>query len=220
MANATYLELVNGVLKRLREDTITTIAETPYAELIGIFVNEARREVEDAWQWNALKTTITFSTVVSQRDYDLTGSHSRTRILDAYNVTKKWPLGAFPDSMWINNILNATTTQSSSPTGYDFTQNDTTSGTLTVRLYPLPSAIESLTFYVINPQEDFSTGTEILRVPKDPVLQLAHLKAINERGEDQGRAAEIQERLYLKTLGDAIAQDAARTPEATVWVPV
>lgn len=220
MANVTYLDLVNGVLKRLREDTVATVTETSYAELIGIFVNEARREVEDAWQWNALKTTITLPTVATQRDYDLTASHSRTRVLEAFNVTKKWHLLQFSDSSWLNNILNATATQSGSPTHYDFTQNDTTSGTLTVRLYPLPDAVESLTFYVINPQEDFTTGTEILRVPKDPVLQLAHLKAINERGEDQGRAAEIQERLYLKTLADAISQDAARTPETTVWVPV
>jgi len=220
MANATYLELVNGVLKRLREDTVATVTETSYAELIGIFVNEARREVEDAWQWNALKTSIVVPTVIGQRDYDLTGSHSRTRVLEAFNTTKKWRLIDLPDSRWINNQLAVTTVVSQSPTHYDYTQNDTTSGTLTVRLYPLPDAVESLTFYVINPQEDFTTGTEKLYIPKDPVLQLAHLKAINERGEDQGRAAEIQERLYLKTLADAISQDAARTPEATVWVPV
>lgn len=220
MANATYLELVNGVLKRLREDTVSSVDESSYAELIGIFVNEARREVEDAWQWNALKSTITVTTVIAQRDYDLTASHSRTRVLEAFNTTKKWRLIDLPDNSWINNLLAVTTVQSQSPTHYDYTQNDTTSGALTIRLYPLPDAVETLTFYTINPQEDFSVGTEILRIPKDPVLQLAHLKAINERGEDQGRAAEIQERLYLKTLADAISQDAARIPEATVWVPV
>lgn len=220
MANATYLELVNGVLKRLREDTVTTVTETAYSELIGIFVNEAKREVEDAWQWNCLKTTITVPTVAAQRNYDLTASHSRTRVLEAFNTTKKWRLTDLPDNSWINNLLALTTVQTGSPTHYDYAQNNTTSGTLTVRLYPLPDAIESLTFYTINPQEDLSTGSTALLVPKDPVIQLAHLKAINERGEDQGRAAEIQERLFLKTLADAISQDAARIPEATLWVPV
>lgn len=220
MANATYLELVNGVLKRLREDTVASVTETAYSELIGIFVNEAKREVEDAWQWNCLKTTITVPTVVAQRNYDLTDSHSRTRVLEAFNTTKKWRLTDLPDNSWINNLLALTTVQTGSPTHYDYAQNNTTSGTLTVRLYPLPDAIESLTFYTINPQEDLSTGSTALLVPKDPVIQLAHLKAINERGEDQGRAAEIQERLFLKTLADAISQDAARIPEATVWVPV
>ena len=35
----TYLELVNDVLVRLRESTVSTVGETTYSSLIGKFVN-------------------------------------------------------------------------------------------------------------------------------------------------------------------------------------
>ena len=43
----TWLELTNAVLTRLREPTVTTVSSTTYTSLIGAFVNEVKREVED-----------------------------------------------------------------------------------------------------------------------------------------------------------------------------
>ncbi len=40
----TYLELINDVLIRLRETTVSTNAETTYSTLIGKFVNDAKRK--------------------------------------------------------------------------------------------------------------------------------------------------------------------------------
>ena len=57
-----YLDLVNDVLIRLREDEVTATTDTPYAKLIGKFVNDAKRTVEDAYQWNALSETLTVTT--------------------------------------------------------------------------------------------------------------------------------------------------------------
>jgi hypothetical protein len=44
----TYLELVNDVLVRLRETTVSSVSETSYSSLIGKFVNDAKRQIEDA----------------------------------------------------------------------------------------------------------------------------------------------------------------------------
>ena len=55
----TYLELVNDVLVRLRESTVTTVGETTYSSLIGKFVNDAKRQIEDSYNWNCLAQTIT-----------------------------------------------------------------------------------------------------------------------------------------------------------------
>ena len=49
MASTTYLTLVNSVLKRLLEKTVTSVSQNQYSHLIGEFVNDAKREVEDAW---------------------------------------------------------------------------------------------------------------------------------------------------------------------------
>ena len=42
----TYLQLVNDVLTRLREATVTNVSDTDYSSLIGKLVNDAKREVE------------------------------------------------------------------------------------------------------------------------------------------------------------------------------
>ena len=47
----TYLQLVNKVLVRLREDQVTSVASNDYSLLVGEFVAQAASEVEDAWNW-------------------------------------------------------------------------------------------------------------------------------------------------------------------------
>ncbi len=53
----TYLQLINNVLTRLREEVITEdqIDSDPYWRFIGTAVNDAKDRVEDAWQWSALR---------------------------------------------------------------------------------------------------------------------------------------------------------------------
>jgi hypothetical protein len=59
----TYLQLVNDVLVRVREPTVSTVTQTAYSTLIGALVNDAKREVEDAWQWSQLLDYLSFSCV-------------------------------------------------------------------------------------------------------------------------------------------------------------
>ena len=70
----TFLELINDVLIRLRETQVSTNAETGYSTLIGKFVNDAKRQVEDAFSWNILGTDITITTVAATYQYALTGA--------------------------------------------------------------------------------------------------------------------------------------------------
>ena len=41
----TYLELVNNVLRRLREREVPTVTANTYSKLIAVLVNDAKREV-------------------------------------------------------------------------------------------------------------------------------------------------------------------------------
>ena len=50
----TYLELVNDVLIRLRETTVSTVSETTYSALIGKFVNDAKRRLKTLTTGTAL----------------------------------------------------------------------------------------------------------------------------------------------------------------------
>jgi hypothetical protein len=69
----TALQLVNSVLTRLREDTVSNFSDD-YTALILEFVNEVHREVQSKHQWEALKKDIQFSTVASQQRYILSGT--------------------------------------------------------------------------------------------------------------------------------------------------
>jgi hypothetical protein len=66
----TYLQLVNDVLVRLREAPVATVSQTSYSNLVGALINDAKREVEDAWQWSSLLDYLQFSTVAGQSTYD------------------------------------------------------------------------------------------------------------------------------------------------------
>jgi len=83
----TYLELVNDVLIRLREPTVATVTATSYSTLIGKFVNDAKRQIEDAFSWNILGTTITITTSAGTYSYALTGSGQKFQVIDVLNTT-------------------------------------------------------------------------------------------------------------------------------------
>ena len=73
----TYLQLVNSVLRRMREDETASIENSndSYVKLVGEFVNDARRIVEDAWDWSALRSTITVTTEDNLFSYSMTGTN-------------------------------------------------------------------------------------------------------------------------------------------------
>ena len=41
---ATYLDIVNNVMKRLREPTVTSVNDNKYSSLIAVLVNDSKRE--------------------------------------------------------------------------------------------------------------------------------------------------------------------------------
>jgi hypothetical protein len=215
----TFLQLINAVLTRLREDTIASLDETDYATLIGKYVNEAKQEVEDAWDWSHLRTYIDITTTASDNEYNLTGSNDRTRLMDAYNVTKKGPMFQNHSNVW-QNYYGVLSSQEGSPTQFDVVGVDNTTGELKIRVYPTPSGTETLRFYAVVPQAELSVATTSLLVPSMPVIQFAYLRAINERGEDQGRLSEIQQALAISTLSDAVAVDANKFSDEITWRPI
>lgn len=217
MAQPTWLSLTNDVLKLLRETTVASVSTTSYSSLIGLFVNEAKEEVEDAWNWSALRSTINVSMVVAQRNYVVTGTSYRTKILDVYNTTRNWRMTFYQNNVYLNNLTSVTTAASNAPYEMDVVGSDPTTGSIIVRVNPLPTATDNLRFFTVNPTAEFDADADTLAIPKRPVIQLAYLKAINERGEDSGRASEIQEKIYKNTLATAIAQDAAFFEDETTW---
>ena len=211
----TYLQLVNSVLRRLREDEVTTVAQNSYSKLIGEFVNDAKRIVEDSWDWSSLRTTFTVQTSANVFSYSLTGSNNSLKTLDVINDTSN-SFMRLASSSWMNNVFYNGEPATSSPNYYSWNGfND--SGYAIVDVYPIPDSVYDLRFNVVNRDAAFTDDSSVLNVPSAPVIHYAVALAARERGETGGASAQELYSIADSTLADAIAMDAARFPSETIW---
>lgn len=214
----TFLEIINSVLRRLRETEVTDVNESDYSKLIGEYVNSVKKEVESAWNWTALSTTLTATTSAGVFNYTLSGSGSRFRVSDVINDTQNYMLQ--PRSvLWMNKRFLTTDATTGAPYFYSFNGVDG-SGDSKVDVYPVPDGVYVIRFNVTIPQDDLASNTDVLQIPSEPVIQGALARAISERGEDGGRLSNDQYGLYRSALADEIAIEAGRFPEETIWYPV
>jgi len=214
----TYLQIINAVLRRLRETEVTDVNETDYSKLIGEYVNSVKKEVEAAWDWNALRTTLTLNTEDGVFNYTLLGSGSRFRVSDVVNDTSNYMLQQ-KGSAWMNQRFLTVDTQRSTPSFYSFNGVDSNLDSA-VDLYPVPDGVYTLRFNVTIPQDDLADNTDTLQIPSEPVIQGTLARAISERGEDGGRLSNDQYILYRSAMADEIAIEAGRFSDETVWYPV
>jgi hypothetical protein len=214
----TYLELVNDVLIRLREPSVTTVTSNDYSTLIGKFVNDAKRQIEDAYAWNVLGTTITVSTVSGTYQYSLTGAGQKFQVLDVLNVTSNLGLKNI-DFVSMNRKQNFSTPVSGIPYEYSFDGVDSNYDTK-VLIYPRPDGVYSIPFSLAVPQATLSLDSTVVLVPDVLVSQNAYARALIERGEDGGFNSSEAFLLYKSMLSDYIALEGTRYPENQEFVPV
>jgi hypothetical protein len=214
----TYLELVNDVLVRLREPTVTTVALNSYSTLIGKFVNDAKRQIEDAFSWNALGTTITVTTAASTSSYSLTGAGQKFQVMDVINTTSNVGLTniSFVD---MNRKLNFTPLANQIPTEFAFDGVDGSYDTK-VNLYPIPDGVYTIKFALTVPQATLTSDSTVVLVADTLVAQNAYARALVERGEDGGLSSSEAYQLYKSMLSDYIALEGTRYPENQEFVAV
>lgn len=212
-----YLEAVNEVLARLRENEVTAVTDNTYSKLIGKFVNDAKRQVEDAYNWNALSETLTVTTAPDLFNYVMTGAGQRFRVLDVLCVEKDNFLSFATTNEMDNWFLNQTP-QKDFPTYYNFNGVDV-NGDTQVDLYPIPNAIYNINFNIIKPQATLTAASTVIKVPAEPVVFLAYAKALVERGEDAGMTSAEAYQLYQTSLADHIAIEESRYPGENLWTP-
>ena len=204
----TYLELVNDVLTRLRETNVTTVSETNYSALIGKFINDAKRQIEDAYNWNVLSTTITITTSANTHSYSLTGAGQKFQLNDAINKTSVIGLTNIT-FVEMNRKLNFLTPATSIPSEFVFSGVDG-SGDTKVELYPIPDGVYTVIFELNVPQATLSFDGTSVKVLDYLVAQSAYARALIERGEDGGTASSEAYALFRGMLSDAIAMESTR----------
>lgn len=210
-----YIQLVNSVLRRLRETEVSSVSDNSYSKLIGEFVNDAKRLVEDAYDWNALTETLTASTTNDIFNYVLQGSGQRFKVIDIIDDTSNVFLQYKP-TVEMDKLFLITPLQKGRPQFYNFNGLNA-NGDTQVDLYPVPDGVYNIRFNIYKPQVPLSANSDKLLIPAEPVIFNATARAMAERGEDGGIASTDMYALYQQSLADAIAIETSRYPEEQVW---
>ena len=215
----TYLELVNAVLIRLREPTVSTVSLNTYSTLIGKFVNDAKRQVEDAYDWNILGQEITVTTVADTYVYSLTGAGQKFRLSsEPLNTTNNVVMEQISVAD-MRQKQNFTPIVTNIPSQFCFEGVDG-SGDAQVQLYGRPDGIYTIKFFVTVPQATLSSDNTTVLVPDVLVEQNAYARALVERGEDGGLSSSEAYNLYRSMLSDYISLEATRFPESQEFISI
>ena len=211
----TYLNLVNNVLRRLREEEVASVQSNTYSKMVGDFVNDAKRIVEDSWDWSALRTTLTITTTDDIFNYVLTGSQNRIKELNVINDTSNIimeyrPAKYFDEQYLVEDPIKG------SPKFFTYNGVDS-DGDTQIDVYPKPDGVYTLRFNCVLRGADLSTDTDELLVPAMPVIHLAIALLARERGETGGTSAPEYFNIADKYLSDAIALDAQKHPEEVIF---
>jgi len=238
---ATQLTLVNNVLRRLREDTVASVADNAYAQLVAMFINDGIRETSEAYDWSSLQHTVNVAVSASTFEYDLSLLVSGGGNVDnADRVTT-------PDSMLrfgmngrplaflfaddtetdVEVNLNLVTEDTrmwryqqdrgdtnALPSCFSLIHTSTGDGQM-LRLWPTPSESKHIRIVFNTPQAELAIdGTDDateILVPNQVVEAYAHMSLANERGEEIGEPGNMLERRWQRLLGGAI--EAAMTAD-------
>lgn len=230
----TLLEIVNKVLRRLRETEVAATTDTAYSQLIADFVADIHQEVME-YDWTSLQHTVEFDLVASQRTYDLarlTGDGGAVLSGRTTNLYSMLLLLATAPQAWIFDdasddtgdpmiLVSREQLEYLYQTDRDQTQDDPfyfalyqspTQEGFECAIWPLPTEARRIRMRFWTPQTDLDTDTAAddateLLVPWRPVYLGALYLALNERGEEMGEPGGVAENRYIRARGSAIEAD-------------
>ena len=171
--------------------------------------------MENRRDWSVLRTTLTITTTADVVNYSLNGSQNNIKELNVLNDTSNFVMH-YQTNNWFDSQFLLSAPETGSPMYYTYNGVDSDGDTL-IDVYPKPDGVYSLRFNCALRNPDLSADTDTLKIPAMPVVHLAVAFAARERGETGGTSTQEYFAMANKYLSDAIAQDAGRHPEETIF---
>ncbi len=218
----TYKELINQVLIRLREETLSSdwsgnindsSTVSDYQKVIGSLVNDTKRSIESYHDWLVLRETVDISTVASTKNYNLS-SGQEFKVLDVTNNSTGNTLS--PVTQQYLNSIKYPTDPTGEPNYYGFNGADS-SNNLKVDLSPIPTEAQTISFDIVKYQDTLTAATTVVKIPSQPIILGAYARAIAERGEDGGTQSSIAAQEAASSLAQAVMIDSGNTQYENEW---
>ena len=220
----TQLEMVNSILLRLREDSVSTVNETSYSRLLAKFINDAKADVEDTnHEWSMYENEIDISILNDgTRVYAVTGSNERSYLMRnwndeqvpaAYDVTSgevgqlfDCPLKLLRKERALTNTIQDVTI----PRTFAVKYNNSNVGWDIELLWGSTTARTFRSYWYI-PQDplatDGSDDNTVIQLPNRPIELRALSYAVIERGEELAPPAGVTWQQSTNALAAALETD-------------
>lgn len=211
----TFLEAINQVMVRLRESEVTAWDVNTFSKLIGRMVNDAKREVEDAHEWHALRTTKAGAVAADDASVVFDDTNQRTRMIQVFNDTgdSKLHIKTRNEIIRLRSVGNASTGQ---PCFYSL-KGYNSEGAVQLEIWPTSDGAYDLSLDCIVPQADLASNATIITVAPDPIVLRALALALAERGDDAGTSFNMAMAEYRIALDDAINRDKDNGADYEAW---
>jgi hypothetical protein len=204
----TYLEIVNKVLRLLRETSTVSInnVDDIVVQLVADHVNDAKRTVEDSHNWNMLRYDWNVFVAQNASYAVLAGAGKYAKVDYIYEQ----------DGQELKESTNRQMAKWSSQSGlsgaswyYAVNGLGGPNNDVQLRLYPPAKEDTNILVSGYKAQADLSLDSDNMLVPHQPVIYLALALAARERGEVGGQTAAEIFGMASQYLKDAIANDVA-----------
>lgn len=215
----TWLQIINRVLARLREDSVAANNTTTYSTMVGALVNQVKTEIEDAYYWSAMRDTYTVTAVPGTTNYAFTSSGINAVVIDGWNTTTTQKLTKGTNADFNSKFFGVTSVQTGDvaqylPAGANGDYN------LTVDVWPSPASTNTLKFNVYRPQSDLSADGDIPLVPQSVLIEETIARALAERGDEGAPQPEPGERFIRKDLlATAVSRESGHDDSEMNWEP-
>jgi hypothetical protein len=215
----TYLQMVNGVLTRLREDNVTTVDgnDDVVVLLVKDFINDAKRQVENAHTWTALATEWEFTTTPNDPSVVLTNTASSC-IIDYIYDDNGVELNQ-ADRSYVRKQSKQAGSTTNTPRVFCIDGVGPNSD-LKLKLFPTPKEAEDYTVYGFKGSDDLTADTDTCHIAPLAIIYMATAMAARERGEVGGQTPQELLLLAKEYLLSAVAQDATNSDLENIWTTV
>lgn len=217
----TYLQIVNLILKRMREATVATVTETTYSTFLADLVNQVKAEIEQAFPWNAMRDTYAINTVVGTTSYAFTGAGPEAVVISGWDTTSQRQIRRGTNAEFDAHFFGVSSANiQSGPPEKFIPAGISADYDLKIDLWPKPDAIYALQFNVYKLQDDLSDGGDVPLVPQNVLIEELIARAMVERGDETAPRPQPGETFILKDLlASAISREAGHDDDEQNWVP-